>query len=67
MTTPALPAFYGKPIDTPTGHRWAGHRRLTPERRAALEARVAEHFGEPFNSLDHWHGQQLHTFDRETA
>ena len=23
-TTPALPVFYGKPIDTPTGHRWAG-------------------------------------------
>lgn len=22
----ALPTFYGKPIDTPTGHTWGGHR-----------------------------------------
>lgn len=24
-TPPVLPAFYGKPIDTPTGYRWAGY------------------------------------------
>lgn len=22
---PVLPAFHGKPIDTPAGHRWAGY------------------------------------------
>ena len=23
---PVLPPYYGKPIDTPDGHRWAGYR-----------------------------------------
>ena len=24
MSTPTLPLFYGKPINTPSGHKWAG-------------------------------------------
>lgn len=29
---PALPSFYGQPIDTPSGHRWAGYTRPTTHR-----------------------------------
>jgi hypothetical protein len=42
-------------------------RRITAERRALLEAKVVEHFGEPFNRYDHWHSQQFIEFDRQTA
>lgn len=31
-----LPLFYGKPIDTPTGHKWAGY--------TAPKATEHEHF-----------------------
>ncbi len=26
-STPVLPAYYGEPINTPSGHKWAGYSR----------------------------------------
>lgn len=34
QSAPALPAYYGQPINTPTGHRWAGY--ATPSAAARL-------------------------------
>ena len=34
---PALPAYYGAPINTPTGHKWAGYTNPSFERLLDLE------------------------------